>query len=467
MSTELAHRATIDQTIASRNQALDHFADAFDALQRANKAAAAAAPSGVYDVPKINFNDARRYLSGRDEMIARFRQSVDRAVWSHLIQATGLDKLMDKTAREEFRAQLIKDPPEVTAETCYATMSQLVEDRELIFRRGIASAFSRLDRRFRSHDGFKIGARVVLSNMLSADGWWNHYQHHDDTLMDIERAFAVMDGRPQPDRDGGIVGAVKLAKAAAGSGWGASAFEAESDYFRVKVFKNGNAHVWFKRDDLLRKVNQLLADYYGAALGAGSAAAAARHSYNRTPAKNYGFWETPEPVGLKLLDAAGMSRREECSRGYEPNPYTVLEPSAGRGALARLIAACPGARLTCVEVQPTLAGELEAATFRPILADFFDLTPAALGQFDRIVMNPPFDAGRDIDHVTHALQFLKPGGRLVSVMCASVEFREDRKTVAFRAMVERFGGRFHDLPPASFAASGTNVNTVILTISTR
>ena len=35
-------------------------------------------------------------------------------------------------------------------------------------------------------------------------------------------------------------------------------------------------------------------------------------------------------------------------------------------------------------------------------------------------MNPPFENGRDIDHVTHALSLLKPGGRLVAIMSEGV-----------------------------------------------
>ena len=32
----------------------------------------------------------------------------------------------------------------------------------------------------------------------------------------------------------------------------------------MRGFRNGNAHVWFKRDDLVDRVNQLIGEYYGA-----------------------------------------------------------------------------------------------------------------------------------------------------------------------------------------------------------
>ena len=94
--------------------------------------------------------------------------------------------------------------------------------------------------------------------------------------------------------------------------------------------------------------------------------------------------------------------------------------------------------------------------------DFLAIRPQGLEPYDLIVMNPPFDLERDIDHVTHALKFLKPSGSLHAIMSAGTEFRETRKAIAFRALVESMGGKFTDMPAGSFAEVGTYVNTVIL-----
>lgn len=88
----------------------------------------------------------------------------------------------------------------------------------------------------------------------------------------------------------------------------------------------------------------------------------------------------------------------------------------------------------------------------------------ALVGYDRVVMNSPFANGADVAHVTHAFSFLRPGGRLVAIMSAAVKFRSDRKTKAFRELVEAHGGEIEDLPEGSFRASGTDVRTVLVTI---
>ena len=98
--------------------------------------------------------------------------------------------------------------------------------------------------------------------------------------------------------------------------------------------------------------------------------------------------------------------------------------------------------------------------------DFLEV--AQKPNFDRVVMNPPFAKQADIAHVRHALGFVKPGGRLVSVMSAAVTWKTDRRTQSFHAMLESgFGFKgyhFEDVPEGAFKESGTAVRTVILVV---
>jgi 16S rRNA G1207 methylase RsmC len=146
----------------------------------------------------------------------------------------------------------------------------------------------------------------------------------------------------------------------------------------------------------------------------------------------------------------------------------VLEPSAGRGALA--VAAnsaavgvmvdmhelLPGNHRALIELKLPLSGVSEPG-------DFLQVEPKPI--YDRVLMNPPFDKKRsDIHHVVHALKFLKPGGRLVAIMPSGVTFRDDALTRDFREIVEQRGGSIETLPEASFKQAGTMVNTVLVVI---
>jgi hypothetical protein len=54
---------------------------------------------------------------------------------------------------------------------------------------------------------------------------------------------------------------------------------------------------------------------------------------------------------------------------------------------------------------------------------------------DKVLMNPPFEDGKDVEHVTKALSLLKPGGRLVAIMGNGAFYRHYNKDKAFREML--------------------------------
>lgn len=81
----------------------------------------------------------------------------------------------------------------------------------------------------------------------------------------------------------------------------------------------------------------------------------------------------------------------------------VLEPSAGRGALAIQLWDLHEVRLLkCVEIDPENARELERLGFQVTCSDF--RAWEAPHRFDLAVMNPPFEDGAAEAHIIHALK---------------------------------------------------------------
>ena len=74
-------------------------------------------------------------------------------------------------------------------------------------------------------------------------------------------------------------------------------------------------------------------------------------------------------------------------------------------------------------------------------------------------MNPPFKDGADIDHIMHAVKFLRPGGRLVA-LCAD----GPRQGEKLRPLAEACGGWWESLPEGTFAEHGTNVRVAMVVI---
>lgn len=478
MSAEIMKRVQVDEITGGRTNAIGHWLRAYDEFHAATSAAAEASIGGKigltiggsrYDddrltkafmaTGEIERRDRetghRSTIPARERFETLITQEVDRRCWSHLLKVLQFDQLMDRQAREEFHDGLRENPPEFTSENCAATFGNLWDNQREIYLRGIANTFAALDRRFRSHDGFKIGARLILDRALSDYGSWSSYQRRD-TLRDVERVFRELDGQGACSEASSIVSQITDAKRGR-----PLPYVIAGDYFRVRVFNNGNLHIWFERKDLLKEVNKLLAEYYGEVIGDGynSTQADETPDYHVTHAKDFGAFMSSEAV------AEQVARYAEVCTGE-----TVLEPSAGSGLLAK-IARERGANVLCVEIQPGLAHELRVLHRFPnvINCDFLSLKPGDIPQVDKIMMNPPFDRGRDCDHVRHAYQFLKPGGVLVAVMSARAEFGDDQRHKALHKIVDEcrpaYGWmKWHDLPARSFAHAGTNVNTVILAI---
>lgn len=168
--------------------------------------------------------------------------------------------------------------------------------------------------------------------------------------------------------------------------------------------------------------------------------------------KDFGFFPTPPSLARRTIE------RAEIKTGNR-----ILEPSAGDGALLREM---PGDTCrTAIEINPDFADRLRLHQMAEVHCVDFLKCNGELGMFDRIVMNPPFGKQADIDHVLHAWKFLKPGGRLVSIMSAGVEFRENRKTVSFRDfLADANHANVITNPAGSFKPSGTDVSTVTVII---
>jgi predicted RNA methylase len=134
----------------------------------------------------------------------------------------------------------------------------------------------------------------------------------------------------------------------------------------------------------------------------------------------------------------------------------VLEPSAGTGNILRAIDV--PAHIVAVEINRALADALPAHLATEVIqGDFLQVTAEQIAEkADRVVMNPPFANGADIDHILHAFDFLRPGGRLVAI-CAN----GPRQAAQLRPLAESW----EELPADTFRDQGTNVRTVLMTIT--
>ena len=162
-----------------------------------------------------------------------------------------------------------------------------------------------------------------------------------------------------------------------------------------------------------------------------------------------GFYPIPERLAREMVRSANLF--DGCS---------VLEPSAGAGGIADQIREA-GHEPLCIEIAGSLVPILREKGYTVVHMDFLHYEEQT---FDRIILNPPFERGQDIDHVQHAYKLLNPGGRIVAIMSAGTFYRSDNKTSVFRSWFSHRGVSNTDLPAGTFQSSGTMVTSCLVVI---
>ena len=168
--------------------------------------------------------------------------------------------------------------------------------------------------------------------------------------------------------------------------------------------------------------------------------------------KTDGFFPTPTPLIERLMSLADLELN-----------HHILEPSAGKGDIADAIQNLFNGkhpRLSVCEINHTLREILTLKKHKIIASNFLELT----NFYDRIVMNPPFENGLDIDHVMHAYTLLNPKGRVVAIMSEGVFYRQFKKDTAFREFLMKQNAYISESIKEAFkngfVSTGVNVRII-------
>lgn len=173
--------------------------------------------------------------------------------------------------------------------------------------------------------------------------------------------------------------------------------------------------------------------------------------------KDNQFFETPDDIIFTMWMLADIQKGD-----------TILEPSAGRFAIGKSLweycITYDRQPIDCYELNEYNQQYLRNYSHANLIgSDFLEAQPTKL--YDVILANPPFTSFADITHVMHMMKFLKPTGRLVSVMSAGWQTQNKFKQVtSFKDFLETVHHEVFDLEKGSFKASGTNVNACIIAI---
>jgi len=262
---QLIPSVSISHLLQQRNAVLERLAQAVELL-RETEALAKEAHIGIPDITVSDGGNDRKYVVGgftNSDLDCFFQQSVDGPAWSYLLDQSGLRSLMLAKRRKAFNDQLLnKEVPSLTRENITDTFSLMYQRRGLMLDEGIIDCFKSLSWSYKTNNPVKFGKRIIRSVLDVHGNYWFASRHAADTLDDLLRVFHIADDKPEADHRFGAYQLIDTALKSSGS----FPKHAENEYFDIKLFKNGNGHILFKRPDLVESLNRIVARHYPGAL---------------------------------------------------------------------------------------------------------------------------------------------------------------------------------------------------------
>lgn len=259
--SEVVPSVEIERIIAQRSEGIRLYLDAIKQLRDARQMMKAAGNCQyLYDFEKTVEWALSRGDTATYDPEAAISRVIDGKIWDRLMSETGMYTLMSTKQRNEWDMQLSgKDMPAVTLDNVLATFRQLNAGKADTFTRGLIDVFKQLSWDYKTNNPCKFGKRVVLSSLLCVRRYGVSFSSESHTKIDdLARPFYVLEGRSVPDYRVSV--GARLDEFFSANQFNGEVFD--SEYFTVRYFKKGSAHITFKRMDLVDKLNDLVASQY-------------------------------------------------------------------------------------------------------------------------------------------------------------------------------------------------------------
>jgi hypothetical protein len=186
--------------------------------------------------------------------------NLDRGIWRDLMKKSGMLSLMDAQARDQWDRNLEGDEiPAISEANILSTFEQLHQSKDEVFERGIINVFKGLSWDFKTNSPCSFGKKIIINNLVTHNRWGFslNWGWRRDQLTDLERMLFLLDGKPIPDNRGDVT--TRLMEHIRDHP-GVQSYE--DDFFSIRYFQKGTAHLTFKCLDLVGKMNDIIAKHY-------------------------------------------------------------------------------------------------------------------------------------------------------------------------------------------------------------
>jgi hypothetical protein len=258
---EIVRSISIEALIMEHDRVVDYLESSFDQYQQIKNtcqfceldyAAIGRTRYSHESWVQVHNQDEQAYLQAA-------KNRLKAQLWRKLIDESGMKTFMGAKAVTQWEEMVtepnkFKDLPDITMDNIKATFEALNRDKGAMFNQSVVDVFKSLSWDYKSNRPHKFGKKVIVGYMYSTGN-----NASRDRINDLEKAFCVLDNKPVKDWRQGS--GTEVYNKACGFG-GTRPMEFEFDYFKVRTFKNGNAHIIFTQPGLVEKLNKIIAVAY-------------------------------------------------------------------------------------------------------------------------------------------------------------------------------------------------------------
>lgn len=200
-----------------------------------------------------------------DKAMPAITRNIDRSIWRDLMLKSGMMALMDAQARDQWHKNLEEgELPAISEANILSTFEQLHLNKIDVFERGIINVFRGLSWDYKTNSPCRFGKKIIINNLVKHNRWGFslNWGWRRDQLADLERMLFLLDGKPIPDNRGDVT--TRLMEHIRDH---PSVQSYVDDFFSIRYFQKGTAHLTFKRPELIEKMNDIIAKHYPGMLG--------------------------------------------------------------------------------------------------------------------------------------------------------------------------------------------------------
>jgi hypothetical protein len=251
---ELIKSISIENLVSQRQAVAERIVDAVKLLCEASKISEAANLGEISDLFRDRYSYEKLFSVNGP---AKILKEIDGKAWKFLMQESGMQTFMSASTRQKWYEEIEKgEYPELSIENIAATFANLHRSRHDMLEEGLIECFRKLSWDYKSNSPRKFGKKIILDRLFSSYGSLEH--RPCDQLDDLLRVFYIFESKPEPEYNQRVYCRIWESKRQSDS-W-------ENEYVHIRWYKKGSGHVKFKRLDLVKRCNEILAKHHPNAL---------------------------------------------------------------------------------------------------------------------------------------------------------------------------------------------------------